>query len=148
MGGGVINFADLQAEQHFDGWQAYANSKLANVLASHWFAQQLEGTGVVSNSLCPGLIDTNFLHTNNLFSDREREFMRDRMRTPEEGALVPLYLATSPEAETISGKFFVREGRDGRRALSLNWDQRLEAELVTQSFGCLKGWCQAPQSGT
>ena len=29
MGGGVIQLDDLQAERYFDGWQAYANSKLA-----------------------------------------------------------------------------------------------------------------------
>ncbi|HJP04313.1 MAG: short-chain dehydrogenase [Chromatiales bacterium] len=144
MGGGLINFSDMQAEQHFDGWQAYANSKLANVLSSHWLASQLEGTGVVSNSLCPGLIDTNFLYTNNLFSSHERELMRGRMRSPEEGALVPLYLATAPEAAATSGKFFVREGRDGRRTLPLQWDEQLAGELVTRSFGYLKGWCQAP----
>lgn len=144
MGGGFINFEDLQAEQHFDGWQAYANSKLANVLASQWLAARLEGTGVVSNVLCPGLIDTNFMHTNNLFSTREQEFMRDRMRTPEEGALVPLYLATAPQAATVSSEFFVREGRDGCRILPLHRNERLAGELAARSFEYLKDWFQVP----
>ena len=29
---GQIDFADLQMERRFDGWQAYCNSKLANAL--------------------------------------------------------------------------------------------------------------------
>ena len=38
LGGGVVDFANLQLERHFDGWQAYANSKLMNVLLSHHLA--------------------------------------------------------------------------------------------------------------
>ncbi len=113
MGGGQIHLDDLQAERHFDGWRAYANSKLANVLFSALLAEKLAGTGVVSNSLCPGLIDTNFFHTNQIFANGGYERLRPGMRPPEEGALVPLYLATSEEAGEISGEFFVREGRDG-----------------------------------
>jgi NAD(P)-dependent dehydrogenase (short-subunit alcohol dehydrogenase family) len=67
LGGGRIDFDDLQMTQNFDGWQAYANSKLANVLFSNLLAEQLSGSGVVSNSCCPGLIDTNFFHTNKIF---------------------------------------------------------------------------------
>ncbi len=60
MGGGMIDFDNLQLDHGFNGWQAYANSKLANVLFSFALAKRLAGTGVVSNSLCPGLIDSNF----------------------------------------------------------------------------------------
>jgi len=129
LGGGVIDFDNLQAEQHFDGWQAYANSKLANVLFSQTLAEKLTGTGVVCNSLCPGLIDTNFFHTNNIFSQQRYERMRPGMRSAEEGALVPLYLATDPAAAEVSGEFFIREGRDGRRALPLNWDRDVAERL-------------------
>lgn len=129
LGGGVIDFADLQLEYNFRGWQAYANSKLANVLFSHMLAEQLAGSGVVSNSLCPGLIDTNFFHTNQVFSQSRYEAMQPGMRSPEEGALVPLYLATDPAAAAINGEFFIREGRDGRRALPLDWDRATAARL-------------------
>ena len=130
MGGGFVDFSDLQLEHDFEGWQAYANSKLMNILFSNVLAGKIAGSGVVSNSLCPGLIDTNFFHTNNLFADRY-ESMRGHMRTPEEGALVPLYLATAPEAGDINGEFFVREGRDDRRAVPLNWNVP-EAEQLWQ----------------
>jgi NAD(P)-dependent dehydrogenase (short-subunit alcohol dehydrogenase family) len=110
MGGGVIDFSNLQLERRFDGWQAYANSKLMNVLLSNHLAGQIAGSGVVSNALCPGLIDTNFFHTNTLFAGGAYERLRPGMRPPEEGALVPLYLATDPTAGMSNGEFYVRQG--------------------------------------
>jgi retinol dehydrogenase-12 len=140
FGGGQINFSDLQLEQSFDGWQAYANSKLANVLFSHQLAEQLQGSGVVSNSLCPGLIDTNFFHTNTVFPKPAYERMRPGMRSSEEGALVPLYLAADPAAAEISGEFFIREGRDGRRIMRLNWDRDTAGQLWNESKALVAGW--------
>lgn len=140
LGGGSIDFSDLQLEQGFAGWQAYANSKLMNVLFTKCLARKLAGTGVVSNALCPGLIDTNFFHTNTLFAGGQYERMRGHMRTPEEGALVPLYLATDPAAAHSNGDFFIREGRDGRRVLPLDWDVAVADELWARSVRYLEPW--------
>lgn len=140
LGGGVVDFKNLQLEHGFGGWQAYANSKLMNVLFSHQVASQVAGSRLVSNALCPGLIDTNFFHTNNLFSGGEFERLKPNMRSPLEGALVPLYLATDPAAATINGEFFVRQGRDGRRAVPLNWDPKVAAELWDRSLGYVARW--------
>jgi len=140
MGGARLDLDDLQAERRFDGWQAYANSKLANILFSRLLAEHLAGTGVVSNSLCPGLIDTNFFHTNELFADGGYERLRPGMRTPQEGALVLLYLATSGEAGGISGEFFVRVGRDGRRSVPLDIDRDLADGLWARSHEYVADW--------
>lgn len=133
MGGGAVNFNKLQLEHGFDGWQAYANSKLMNILFSQHLALQLTGSGVVSNSLCPGLIDTNFFHTNTLFAGGGYERLQPGMRSPEEGALVPLYLALDAAAADINGEFFVRQGRDGRRPVPLQLDSAVAAELWARS---------------
>jgi NAD(P)-dependent dehydrogenase (short-subunit alcohol dehydrogenase family) len=138
LGGGTVDFANRQLERHFDGWQAYANSKLMNVLFSHHLAGQLTGSGVISNALCPGLIDTNFFHTNRLFAGGGYERLKSRMRPPAEGALVPVYLATDPAAGEINGAFFVRRGRDGVQAVPLDWDRTVAAELWAQSLAACK----------
>jgi retinol dehydrogenase-12 len=143
FGGGYIDFADLQIENNFSGWQAYANSKLANILFSFQLAAELDGSGVVTNSLCPGLIDTNFFHTNTVFTQEAYQRMQPGMRTPEEGALVPLFLATDPTAATISGDFYIREGRDGRRSMPVHPDPELAANLRNHSLGLLKPWLAA-----
>lgn len=140
MGGGVIDLDDLQLTRGFNGWQAYANSKLANVLFSAHLATLLDRAEVVTNALCPGLIDTNFFHTNEVFAGGGYERLRPGMRTPEEGALVPLYLAADPEGSLHHGEFFVRQGRDGRRAVPLATDAVVGAELWAHSTELLRPW--------
>jgi NAD(P)-dependent dehydrogenase (short-subunit alcohol dehydrogenase family) len=55
---GRINREDLNSEKHYWRWIAYGQSKLANVLFSRELAKRLEGTGVTSNSLHPGAVNT------------------------------------------------------------------------------------------
>ncbi len=140
MGGGHIDFDDLQSERHFDGWQAYANTKLANVLFSNVLAEQLDGTGVVSNSLCPGLIDTNLLHNRTVFPEESLKYLQPRMRPPAHGAQVPLFLATAEETADITGQFFMRDGTDGARTLPLAWDRETAAALWARSGELLANW--------
>ena len=147
LGGGRIDFGNQQLEHNFDGWQAYANTKLMNVLFSHHLAGLLAGSGVVSNALCPGLIDTNFFHTSTLFAGGGYERLKPGMRPPEEGALVPLYLATDPAAAEINGAFYVRRGRDGRQAVALGWDPAAAAELWAQSLAAVGRWLTPAMSG-
>ena len=143
LGGGRVDFGNLRLEHKFDGWQAYANTKLMNVLFSHHLAGQLAGSGVVSNALCPGLIDTNFFHTNTLFAGGGYERMKPGMRPPLEGALVPLYLATDPAAGEINGAFYVRRGRDGRQTVALEWDPATAGDLWAQSLAAVGPWLTA-----
>ena len=140
LGGGRIDFGNQLLKSSFDGWQAYANTKLMNVLFSHHLAGRLAGSGVVSNALCPGLIDTNFFHTNTLFANGGYERLKSGMRPSAEGALVPLYLATDPTAGESNGEFFVRQGRDGRRTVPLDWDRVAAAELWAESLSAVGRW--------
>jgi NAD(P)-dependent dehydrogenase (short-subunit alcohol dehydrogenase family) len=147
LGRGMVDFSDLQLERSFDGWQAYANSKLMNVLFSHHLAARLAGSGVVSNALCPGLIDTNFFHTNTLFANGGYERLRPGMRPAADGALVPLYLATDPAAGELNGTFVVRQGREGRRVVPLAWDPAVAAALWTRTLEYLQPWSPGIMSG-
>lgn len=140
LGGGVIDMTDLQSERRFDPWHAYANSKLANVLFNNLLAEQLAGTDVVANALCPGLIDTNLLHNTTVFGDQAIEHLRMRMRTPEEGAQVPLYVATADETADVTGQFYLRHGQDTPQVLPLAWDRRTAAELWAHSSAALAQW--------
>ncbi len=140
LGGGRVDFGNHELTAHFDGWQAYANSKLMQVYFSHYLAGRLAGSRVVSNALCPGLIDTNFFHTNTLFAHGGYERLQPRMRTPAEGALMPLYLATDPAALDLNGEFLVRSGRDGRQVVALDVDPRVAAVLWTKSLAAIAPW--------
>jgi len=59
---GEIDFDDLNFEnKEYDAYQAYANSKLANVLHALDLARRLEGTGVSAFSVHPGWIRSNLI---------------------------------------------------------------------------------------
>lgn len=91
---GRIDFNNLNSEQRFDGYYAYANSKLANALFAAELARR--ESWLTSNSLHPGVIDTKLLHTGFNMTGSQ----------VSEGALTSVFLATSPAVKNISGKFF------------------------------------------
>src|SRR5947209_6245119 len=103
--GGTIRFDDLQGEQRYGGFRAYNQSKLAQVLFTRELATRLVGSGVTVNACHPGVIRTNLGMGGASVVVR---FVRMFFKSPEKGAETPIYLATSPEVEGISGKYFVR----------------------------------------
>jgi retinol dehydrogenase-14 len=108
---GVIDFENLHLEHAWTRLGAYNRSKLANVLFTYELARRLRGSGVTANCLHPGVIATPLLDDYNA-SPRALGFLtRRRWPSPEEGARTPVYLATAPELEGVSGKYF-REQRE------------------------------------
>ena len=103
--GGTIRFEDLQGERRYGGFRAYNQSKLAQVLFTRELARRIEGTGVTVNACHPGVNRTNLAMGGSSVVVR---FVKMFLKSPEKGAETPIYLATSPEVEGISGKYFVR----------------------------------------
>jgi NAD(P)-dependent dehydrogenase (short-subunit alcohol dehydrogenase family) len=140
MGGAQIDLDNLHMEKRFDGWMAYANTKLANYLFSNLLAQRLGGTSVVSNAFCPGLIDSGLLTGNRDFGADGIERLRPRMRTPEEGAITPVFLATAAEAQHVSGAFFLKSHGFGKTPVRIQWDVNLAQRLWDASLEHVAEW--------
>lgn len=96
-----INFDDLQSEKNYSAYGAYTLSKLANILFTFKLAEELKGTGVTSNCLHPGVINTKLL----------REGFGAIGRGLKIGAKIPVFLASSPKVESVTGKFFANRIR-------------------------------------
>jgi NAD(P)-dependent dehydrogenase (short-subunit alcohol dehydrogenase family) len=106
--GGKIDFDNLQGERSYSSFGPYANSKLANILFTAELARRLEGTGVTGNALHPGLTSTGFGKNNPGFLMNIMGAIIPLIaRSPEKGAETSIYLASSPEVESITGKYFV-----------------------------------------
>jgi len=103
----TLDFDNLQGEKHFAGMQAYGQSKLANVLFTYELARRLEGSGVTVNALHPGFIATGFARNNGIFYNFGMKIIGLFIRKPDQGAQTSIYLASSPEVEGVSGKYFV-----------------------------------------
>lgn len=105
---GTINFDDLQGEQHYSMMSAYRQSKFANMLFTYELAHRLQGTGVTANCLHPGIVSSNV--TRDFPFPRVIHFLtRPFFLSPEQGAQTSIYLASSPEVESISGAFFIKK---------------------------------------
>ncbi len=106
--GGKIDFDNLQGERSYSSFGPYGNSKLANILFATELARRLEGTGVTVNALHPGLTSTGFGKNNPGFLMKIMGAVIPLIaRSPEKGAETSIYLASSPEVQSISGKYFV-----------------------------------------
>ncbi len=122
-----LDFADLMFEQHYDSFQAYRKSKLAQIMFTIDLAERLQGTGITVNALHPAsLMPTKMVY----------EMFDRTMSTVEDGVNAVLYVATSPELDGVSGKYFdqQREARANAQAYDPQARQQLWAasEQLTQ----------------
>ena len=107
--GAILDFNDLQNRRRYRGFRAYSWSKLENILFSYELARRLEGTGVTVNALHPGLVGTNFLANNGALGRLLKMVVGIAGMSPERGARTSIYLATSQEVETVTGRYFLQE---------------------------------------
>ncbi len=117
--GSTINFDDFGYKRSYSAWTAYGASKLANILFTNELARRLQGKKVTTNALHPGFVNTNFQRAAGLN-------MRGPL-SPEEGADTQIWLATAPEVEKITGKYFVR--RRDTRSSEISYDKSVARRL-------------------
>ncbi|PDW02386.1 SDR family oxidoreductase [Candidatus Viridilinea mediisalina] len=103
---GSAKFNDVRAERGYNGFRAYADSKLANVLFTYELARRLEHTNVTANCLHPGGVRTNFAADATGLFRVLFNLARPLMLSPEQGAQTSIYLASSPEVAGVNGKYF------------------------------------------
>jgi retinol dehydrogenase-12 len=99
-----FHWDDLQKKTRgITGIQAYAVSKLANVLFSAELGRRLAGSGISSYSLHPGVIASDvWRHV----PQPARWLLTRRMIDVDEGSWTSLYCATAPEAASASGLYY------------------------------------------
>ena len=93
-----------EQERKFRWMKHYSQSKLANILHSNWLAEQLRGTGVTSNALHPGLVNTEIIRGFPRWMEWAWKWMS---KTPQQGAQTSVYLASNEELREQSGLYFV-----------------------------------------
>lgn len=116
--GAHMDFDDLQGERKYEFFRAYGQSKLANVLFTCELARRLEGTGVTANCLHPGVVRTKILRDVRGPLGLIIRYGTYLLSSPRTGAKTSVYLASSPEVDGVSGKYFVkcREAESSERS--------------------------------
>jgi NAD(P)-dependent dehydrogenase (short-subunit alcohol dehydrogenase family) len=130
---GRINFDDLNAKNGYGmgGFGAYSNSKLANVMFTYELARRLEGTGVTANVLHPGLVGTGFGKNNGGLMRFAMRILSPFSLTPEQGADTIIYLASSPEVEGVTSKYW--DKRKAVKSIDASYDISAQQRLWTVS---------------
>ena len=104
---GKFRLEDLPKPGSNGGYRAYGRSKLCNILFTYELARRLEGSGVAVNALHPGLVRTNIARNNGVLGRVVNFFIGARGVDAIKGAETLIYLASSPQVEGITGKYFV-----------------------------------------
>lgn len=124
---GILRLEDLPSPGNGRSYQAYGRSKLCNLLFTYELARRLAGSGVTVNALHPGLVRTNIARNNGIMGRMANLFIGVRGVDSTRGAETPVYLASSPDVATVTGKFFI-DCREVNSSQS-SYDTHLAAEL-------------------
>lgn len=125
----------LMTAENYDRRQAYARSKLANVLFTYELSRRLAGCAVSANAVHPGMVFSGFARNNGWVSWLKHlvsHGLRRELISTKQGADTIVYLATAPEVAGVTGKYFFK-----RRAISsspLSHDESLARELWSASI--------------
>ena len=105
--GKQLDFSNLQLERGYNPLEAYGRTKLANILFTYELDRRLRGTGVTVNALNPSRVATNiWKNVGPVIGPFVGWLMARGAQTPEEGAQGVIYLASSPEVDGLSGRYF------------------------------------------
>jgi NAD(P)-dependent dehydrogenase (short-subunit alcohol dehydrogenase family) len=151
-----VVFDDIGFEQRpYDKWEAYGQSKTANILFAVELERRLGARGVHANAIHPGVIMTDLsrhMEADDFTLLRERAAARGvemTLKSVEAGAATSVYAATAPELEGRGGLYLEdchvaeidddENAADGVRSYALDpeaakrlWS--ISEEMVGESF--------------
>jgi NAD(P)-dependent dehydrogenase (short-subunit alcohol dehydrogenase family) len=106
-----LDFDDLDYERRrYRGFRVYSETKLMNILFARELARRLDGTGVSANAVHPGFVATNFAREGDVgwWGNIGMPLTRPFSISVQQGAVTPVYVASSPDVEGITGQYFVK----------------------------------------
>ncbi|GMI76608.1 hypothetical protein like AT5G50130 [Hibiscus trionum] len=145
-----FSFTQMLNPNKYNATRAYAQSKLANILHAKELTRQLKARNakVTINAVHPGIVKTGIIRAHKGFVTDSLFFIASKLlKSTSQGASTSCYVALSPQAQELSGKYFADCNQcncsaladDESEALRL-WRQtralihrRLQYQIPTQS---------------
>jgi NAD(P)-dependent dehydrogenase (short-subunit alcohol dehydrogenase family) len=135
---GKINFSNIHLKYQYFVYNAYSQSKLANVMFTYALARKLEGSGVTVNCMHPGLVRTGIFRKV-VGRTLEKIFIRNAIPV-EEGAETLVYLASARDLVYENGSYYYKKKARTTSERSYNVDA--QDRLWSMSEEMLKPWLQ------
>jgi len=105
--GGKPDWNDFQFTKKFDSFGVYNTTKLYNLYFALELSERLKNTSITVNALHPGVVSTQLARDTKGFQKFLFSILTKYVFvSPEKGAATSLYVATSPELEKVTGKYF------------------------------------------
>lgn len=104
---GKIDFSSFHGRKRYVAFAAYAQSKLCNMLFNKALATRLEGSGVTTNAVHPGGVDSPLYRE---LPKAVYAMFRLFLIGPEKAAQLTADLALAPKYHGVSGKYFSAQG--------------------------------------
>jgi len=136
-----LNWDDLMFEKRWRGFWVYGHSKLANVLFSNELARRWKDLGISSNALNPGNVRSRITRNNFFLNALHRSSIaRMIIMTEADGAKTSIHVATAPELDGVTGRYFdrMREVTPGKATQDEEAARRLWAvseQLIADAIG-------------
>jgi NAD(P)-dependent dehydrogenase (short-subunit alcohol dehydrogenase family) len=121
-----LRFTRLEPQGRYRGTEAYARSKLANIIFTKELARRLDGTGTVALSVHPGTVATRIAQDgDSRIGALIWKVAAPGMKTPKQGAATVVYAATAADVEGYSGAYLANEqlSEPDRAALDVDLDR-------------------------
>lgn len=104
---GGIEFDNLAGDRNYGAWKMYGQSKMANLLFAKELARRFEGTKKTANAVHPGVIRTNLgRHMSPVMNAVGGVLGSLFQKSVPQGAATEVFVAASPKAAGISGKYW------------------------------------------
>ncbi|MGY5853925.1 MAG: SDR family oxidoreductase [Candidatus Thorarchaeota archaeon] len=116
---------DIQSENKYKSMSVYGTAKLLVVMHTYELARRLEGTGVTVNVAHPGFVATNLgANTGSRLSSFMFKLVKPFQKSAPEGAETSVYLASSPEVDGVTGRYFAKKMEETSSELSYDENQQ------------------------
>lgn len=136
---GKLNLERTPTDIDVSGPRAYGTSKLANIIFTKELQRKLAGTTAIANCFEPGMVNTSFgaFGTDQgWLIDLVYKSAQPFAVTPEQGADSLIWLATSPEAQSMKGQYI------SKRKIAKPSKQAQDDKLATELWALSEKLCQ------
>ncbi|MHA1909570.1 MAG: SDR family oxidoreductase [Candidatus Thorarchaeota archaeon] len=121
----TFDIDDLQSENRYKSMSVYGTAKLLIVMHTYELARRLEGTGVTVNVAHPGFVATNLgANSGSRLSSFMFKLVKPFQKSATEGAETSVYLASSLEVESVTGRYFAKKMEESSSELSYDENQQ------------------------